>query len=120
MAETFVWKEDQPIYRQITDILIARILDRTYAAGDMLPSVRQIAEEFDVSPITGAKVYQELDKEDVTVKRRGVGAFIKEGAREAVLERQRSQFLETEWPELKQRLKLMEISAKDLIATLDD
>lgn len=115
-----IWKEDQPIYRQITDTLIARILDGTYPEGSLLPSVRQVGREFDVSNLTGAKVMQEMDLEGVTVKRRGVGSEVKPGAREEILAREQKKFLELEWPELRARLKRLNIDIAQLLSSLEE
>ena len=109
------WNDDQPIYRQITDVLIARILDGVYPEGELLPSVRQVADEFSVSPLTSAKVFQELDKEDLTIKRRGIGAEVRSGVRAQLLNSERQKFLEKEWPELQIRIKRMGFSLKELL-----
>lgn len=108
------WDEDQPIYRQITDLLITRILDGIYREGELLPSVRQVADEFSVSPLTAAKVFQELDKDNVTVKRRGIGSEVRSGVRERLLKQERERFLIKEWPQLRARLKRLDIDLNDL------
>lgn len=108
------WNDDQPIYRQITDVIIGRILDGTYAEGELLPSVRACADEFDVSPLTAAKVFQELDKEDLTIKRRGIGAEVSPGSRSDLLKREREKFMKVEWPDVLERMKQLGISLKDL------
>ena len=108
------WNEDQPIYRQIADILVSRILDGTYAEGELMPSVRQIASEFDVSPLTSAKVFQELDKDDLTEKLRGIGAEVRAGARKRMLKLERERFLTREWPEIRSKLKLLGIKLSEL------
>lgn len=109
------WNDDQPIYRQITDTLVARIIDGVYAEGDLLPSVRQVADEFSVSPLTAAKVFQELDKDDLTIKKRGIGAEVRVGVRDQLLKSEREKFLTKEWPELQARLKRMNIGIEDLL-----
>ena len=108
------WDEDQPIYRQITDLLITRILEGIYPEGELLPSVRQVADEFSVSPLTAAKVFQELDKDSLTVKRRGIGTEVRSGARERMIKQERERFLTKEWPELRARLKRLNIDLRDL------
>lgn len=118
--DQYIWKEDQPIYRQITDTLLARILDGTYPEGSLLPSVRQVGREFDVSNLTGAKVMQEMDLEGVTVKRRGVGSEVKAGARQEILAREHKKFMEQEWPELRARLKRLNIDIGALLLSLED
>lgn len=112
--QKFTWNDDQPIYRQITDVIIGRILDGTYAEGELLPSVRQCAEEFDVSPLTAAKVFQELDKKNVTTKRRGIGSEVSPGSRADMLERQRKKFFNEEWPDVLDRMRQLGISFEEL------
>ena len=109
------WSDDQPIYRQITDVIIGRILDGTYPEGELLPSVRTCADEFDVSPLTAAKVFQELDKEDLTIKRRGIGAEVSPGSRSDLLKRERQKFMSVEWPEVLERIKQLGINLEDLV-----
>ena len=113
-AKARTWRDDQPIYRQIADALIGRILDRVYEEGTLLPSVRQLAEEFDVSPLTAAAVMKDVEKRGVTLKRRGVGNEIRSGARAKLLKVERRIFFEDEWPHLRERLKRLEISLDDL------
>ncbi len=108
------WNDDQPIYRQITNTLIGRILEGTYQEGELMPSVRQLASEFDVSPLTSAKVFQELDKSHLTVKRRGIGVEVRPGVRSTLLKKERQKFLDEEWPEIRERLRRMELDLDDL------
>lgn len=103
------WNE-LPIYRQITDIITGRILDGTYTEGKLLPSVREFADEFDVSSLTIAKVFQELDKEDLTIKRRGIGAEVSPGSRTDLLKQERQKFMKVEWPEVLARMQQLGIS----------
>lgn len=114
MAE-MTWNEDQPIYRQIVEAIIGGILEGRYREGELLPSVRQLAVNFGVSPLTTAKVFQELANEGVTEKRRGIGFEVRKGVRKALLQRERRKFLEQEWPELRARLKRLEIDIEDLM-----
>lgn len=114
------WNDDQPIYRQITDTLIGRILDGVYQEGELLPSVRQVADEFSVSPLTAAKVFQEFDKDDLTIKRRGIGSEIKPGIRKKLMKSEREKFLTREWPELSERLKRMDIDIADLLKAAEE
>jgi len=108
------WDSDQPIYRQITDVIIDRILDGTYLEGELLPSVRQFAGEFDVSPLTVGKVFQELDKEALTIKRRGIGAEVSPGSRSDLLKRERNKFIEIEWPDILERMLKLGLKLEDM------
>ena len=98
--QKYTWNDDQPIYRQITDIIVHRIIDGTYPEGELLPSVRQCAEEFDVSPLTAAKIFRELDRKDLTIKRRGIGAEVSPGSRADLLKQQQDKFIADEWPKI--------------------
>ena len=106
------WNEGSPIYRQLADRMIARILDGTYPEGEMMPSVRQLASEYGVNPLTASKAVQELA--ELTDKRRGIGLVIKEGVRDLLLKRERRQFLREEWPQILQRIERLEIDPRDL------
>lgn len=108
------WKEDQPIYRQLMELLVARILDDTYPEGEMLPSVRQLAAECQVNPLTSAKAYKELARDGVIDRLRGEGLVVAKGAREALLKRERSRFLKSEWPDLRARLRRLGIDLRTL------
>lgn len=112
-AATQVWNEEAPIYRQLADRVIARILDGAYREGEMMPSVRQLAVEYGVNPLTAAKAVQELA--DLTDKRRGIGLIIKGGVRELLLKRQRKQFLREEWPQILERIERLEIDPRELL-----
>ena len=108
------WNDGQPIYRQIMDTVIGRILEGSYPEGELLPSVRQLAIDFDVSPLTAAKVITELARENLTEKRRGIGFEVRRGVRKILLHRERKRFIEEEWPEIRTRMKRMGIEIRDL------
>jgi GntR family transcriptional regulator len=99
------WNETAPIYRQLRDYIKAMILDEALKAGDALPSVRQVSADFQLNPITVSKAYQELVDENLVEKRRGLGMYVNEGAREALLKSERDIFLRNEWPPLRDRLR---------------
>ena len=108
------WNEDQPIYRQLMERLIARILDGTYPEGQMLPSVRQLASDCQVNPLTAAKAYKELARDGLIERLRGEGLIVGKGTREALLRRERSRFLKGEWPNLRARLRRLGIDVRAL------
>lgn len=114
-ATTPTWDEDTPIYRQLVDQMIARILDQTYREGELMPSVRQLATEYGVNPLTASKAYQELAKFDLTEKKRGIGLVIKDGVREALLKHQQKQFMREEWPQILERIEMLGIDPADLL-----
>ncbi len=109
------WDEHLPIYKQLMDLLIGRILDQTYPEGEMLPSVRQLASDFQVNPLTVSKVYKELARDNFTEKKRGEGLLVKKGVRALLLKRERNKFLKEEWPLLRARIERMDIDLKDLL-----
>jgi len=92
------WHDSQPIYRQLRDKVVAMILEGVLADGDALPSVRQVAGEFTLNPLTVLKGYQQLVDEGLVEKRRGRGMFVTPGARARLLADERHRFLEQEWP----------------------
>jgi GntR family transcriptional regulator len=95
------WNDSQPIYRQIRDRVVAMILDGVLKEGDPLPSVRVVATESRVNPLTVLKAYQQLADERLVEKRRGLGMFINEGARDLLLGGERQRFLAEQWPEIR-------------------
>ena len=95
------WNDSQPIYRQIRDRVVAMILDGLLKEGDPLPSVRVVATESRVNPLTVLKAYQQLADEQLVEKRRGLGMFINDGARHLLLEGERQRFLTDQWPEIR-------------------
>jgi GntR family transcriptional regulator len=92
------WNDSQPIYRQIKDRVVAMILDGFLKEGDPLPSVRTVATDSRVNPLTVLKAYQQLTDDGLVEKRRGLGMFIRLGARAALLKDERQRFVEEEWP----------------------
>ena len=118
--ETPTWIEDVPIYRQLMDLLVARILDRVYLEEQMLPSVRQLAQDCDINPLTVAKAYKELAREGFTDKHRGEGLMLRKGVRSILLRRERSRFMKEEWPVLQSRLSRLGIDLRALGETASD
>ncbi len=108
------WKNDQSIYRQLMDEIVAGILDQTYPEGSMLPSVRGLAERYDVNPLTAAKAYRELQREGLVEALRGEGLMVRNGVRSGLMKRERARFLKEEWPELRARLERLELDVRAL------
>jgi GntR family transcriptional regulator len=109
------WNESQPIYRQLRDRVIAMILDGVLKEGDPLPSVRTVAAEYRVNPLTVLKSYQELVDEELVEKRRGLGMFVVQGARSLLLKGERQKFLEDEWPRIYANIQRLGLSAEELL-----
>ena len=106
------WDEQRPIYRQLMEEIIERIINKTYGEGELLPSVRRLADDFVVNPLTAARAYREL--EQYTETRRGIGVTVKKGVRETLLKRERKKFLRKEWPVIRERIAALEIDADEL------
>jgi GntR family transcriptional regulator len=109
------WNDNQPIYRQLRDRVVAMILEGTLADGDALPSVRSVAAEFTLNPLTVLKGYQQLVDEGLVEKRRGRGMFITPGARAQLLTGERQRFLEQEWPRVKATIERLGLDAEELL-----
>ena len=111
------WNDSQPIYRQIHDRVVAMILDGVLGEGDPLPSVRNVAAEYRVNPLTVMKGYEQLADEGLVEKRRGLGLFINAGAKDILLQAERQRFLTEQWPEIAVTIQRLGLSAKDLLAS---
>src|SRR6266513_2892546 len=109
------WNDSQPIYRQLRDRVVAMILDGVLNEGDPLPSVRNVAAEFRVNPLTVLKAYQELVDEQLVEARRGLGMFVKAGARNLLLKGERQKFLTEEWPRIAATIQRLGITPKELL-----
>jgi GntR family transcriptional regulator len=112
---SITWNDNAPIYRQLRDRVVAMILDGVLKQGDALPSVRQVAADFQLNPITVSKAYQELVDEQLVEKRRGLGMYVTDGARDALMRSERDRFLKEEWPMLYARLKRMNLDLQTLL-----
>ena len=110
------WHDNSPIYRQLKQRVVSMMLDGLLKPGDALPSVRQIAAEYQLNPITVSRAYQELADETLVEKRRGLGMYVTDGAREKLLTSEREQFLENEWPAVLERMRSLGLSVTELLA----
>ena len=111
----FEWNNSQPIYRQLRDRVIAMMLDGVLKEGDPLPSVRNVAAEYRVNPLTVLKAYQQLVDEELVETRRGRGMFINAGARALLLQGEREKFLAEEWPRIHATIQRLGLSAEELL-----
>ena len=112
---TITWKDNVPIYRQLRDRMVAMILDGALDEGDALPSVRQVAADYQINPLTVSKAYQTLVDESLIEKRRGLGMFVSKGAPDALLKSERERFLREEWPALYRRLQRLGLDFDTLV-----
>lgn len=109
------WDEDQPIYRQLRDRVVAMILEGVLGDGDALPSVRNVAAEYRLNPLTVLKGYQELVDEGLVEKKRGRGMFVNDGARTNLLKAERQRFLDKEWPKVRSTIARLGLDEADLL-----
>jgi len=114
------WNEDLPIYRQLRDRVVAMILEGVLNDGDALPSVRNVAAEYRLNPLTVLKGYQELVDEDLVEKKRGRGMFVTDGARKQLLKDERRRFVDKEWPVIVATIQRLGLNAKDLLKIIAD
>ena len=110
------WNDSQPIYRQLRDRGVHMILDGTLKEGDPLPSVRNVAAEFRVNPLTVLKAYQHMVDEELVEMKRGLGMFVKAGARNLLLKGERQKFLTDEWPRVAATIERLGLTQKELDA----
>ena len=109
------WNDRQPIYRQLRDRVVAMILDSVLKEGDPLPSVRNVAAEYRVNPLTVLKGYQELVDEQLVETKRGLGMFVTAGARNRLLQGERQKFLAQEWPRIAETIQRLGVTPKQLL-----
>ena len=109
------WNDTEPIYRQLHDRVVAMILDEVLKEGDPLPSVRNVAAEYRVNPLTVLKAYQQLVEEELVQARRGLGMFVNAGARVLLLDGERQKFLESEWPKIRDKVRRLGLTPDELL-----
>src|ERR1700752_3397018 len=109
------WNDNQPIYRQLRDRVVAMILDGVLKEGDPLPSVRNVAAEYRVNRLTVLKGYQELVDEQLVESRRGRGMFVNAGARDLLMRDERRKFLEEEWPRVSATIQRLGLKPEELL-----
>lgn len=109
------WNDSQPIYRQLRDRVVAMILDGVLKEGDPLPSVRTVAADYRLNPLTVLKSYQQLVDEGLVESRRGLGMFINTGARNLLLRGEREKFLAEEWPRVHATIERLGFTPEELL-----
>ena len=114
------WNDSQPIYRQLRDLIVAMILDGILKEGDPLPSVRTVAAEYRVNPLTVLKAYQQLVDEELVQTRRGRGMFVNAGARDLLLKGERQKFLGEDWPRIYRTIQRLGLTAEELLHAAPD
>lgn len=114
------WNDSQPIYRQLRDRVVAMILEGVLNEGDPLPSVRNVAAEYRVNPLTVLKGYQQLVDEDFVESKRGLGMFVKTGARNLLLRGERQKFLQEEWPRIYATMQRLGLKPEELLEAAEN
>ena len=99
------WNDNQPIYRQLRELVLERIMDGSFAEGEAVPSVRQVASDYQINHLTVAKAYQELVEDGLLEKRRGLGMFVIDGARGSLTDNEQQKFLADELPAFAERVQ---------------
>ena len=112
---TVTWNDNAPIYRQLKERIVVMMLEGQLKPGDALPSVRQIAADYQLNPITVSRAYQELADETLVEKRRGLGMYVTEGATGKLLASERERFLREEWPAMVERIQRLGLQVEDLL-----
>ncbi|MEO0422918.1 MAG: GntR family transcriptional regulator [Pseudomonadota bacterium] len=110
------WNDTQPIYRQLRDRVVAMILEDVVGDGDALPSVRHVAAEYQLNPLTVMKGYQALVDEDLVEKKRGRGMYVKSGAKALLLSDERNRFIQETWPSVAMTIRRLGLSLEELLA----
>src|SRR5436309_9832270 len=109
------WNDSQPIYRQLRDRVVAMILEGVLKEGDPLPSVRTVATDYRLNPLTVLRAYQQLVDEELVEMRRGRGMFVNAGAPDLLLRNERQKFLKEEWPRIREKIQRLGLTAKELL-----
>jgi GntR family transcriptional regulator len=113
------WTEGQPIYRQLRDLVIQRVIDGSFPEGEAIPSVRQVATDYRINHLTVGKAYQELVEMGLLEKRRGLGMFVASGARNALTSDEQARFLNEELPAFAERIRMLGITTEEVIKRLE-
>jgi GntR family transcriptional regulator len=114
---SIAWSDNSPIYRQLKERVVGMMLDGVLKPGDALPSVRQIAADYQLNPITVSRAYQELADELLVEKRRGLGMYVTDGAPEKLLASERERFLTDEWPAMLERIRRLGLDIDQLLTS---
>jgi GntR family transcriptional regulator len=115
LGVTFDWRDDLPIWKQIKDKLQSAIMNGTYKEGDAIPSVRQLALELKVNPLTISRAFQELADEGLIEKRRGLGMYVAPNVTQSLLARERENFIKSEWPIILKRIEALGLNKNELL-----
>lgn len=113
------WADGQPIYRQLRDLVIQRVMDGSFPEGEAIPSVRQVATDYRINHLTVGKAYQELVEMGLLEKRRGLGMFVASGARHALTNDEQQRFLDEELPAFVARVRMLGMAMEEVMERLN-
>ncbi len=113
------WRDNEPIYLQLRQLVVSRILSGALPEGESIPSVRQVASDERINPLTVTKAYQMLVEEGLLEKRRGLGMFVTAGAQKLALGQERTRFLSEEWPQTIARIRELQLDPAQLLSGED-
>ena len=113
------WNDKDPIYRQLHDRIVELILEGVFNDGEALPSVRKISSDHRINPITVSKALQILVDDELVEKKRGLGMFVVEGAREKLSQVEKERFLNVEWPQICEQAERLGLSIQELLSSLE-
>ena len=108
------WDPQSPIYQQLADRLAAGLLQGQWPEGQPMASVRALATQHLLNPLTVSRALQQLSDQGLLEHRRGLGLFVVAGAQARLRQHLREQFLDSEWPRLRERLRRLDIGAEQL------
>ena len=117
---THEWNDSQPIYKQLRDLVVERIMDGSFAEGEAVPSVRQVSADYQINHLTVGKAYQELVDAGLLEKRRGLGMFVTDGARSALTDNEQERFFEEEVPAFAERVRMLGLDMDEVIRQLQN
>ena len=112
------WNDKQPIYKQLKDMVVERIMDGSFMEGEAVPSVRQVATDYQINHLTVGKAYQELVELQLLEKRRGLGMFVTQGARSSLTQNEQHRFISEEVPAFSERVKILGLDMKSVVERL--
>ena len=115
---TMEWNDNQPIYKQLRDMVVERIMDGTFSEGEAVPSVRQVAADYQINHLTVGKAYQELVDAGLLEKRRGLGMFVTSGARGSLTSDEQQRFIDEELPAFAERVRMLGMEMREVVDLL--
>jgi GntR family transcriptional regulator len=118
MLVSIEWNDKQPIYKQLKDMVVERIMDGSFAEGEAVPSVRQVAADYQINHLTVGKAYQELVEVQLLEKRRGLGMFVTQGARASLTHNEQHKFISEDVPAFAERVKILGLDMKSVVERL--